>query len=216
MTPRNEGQLLVFGGGFDPPHLGHIQALKDCITFVRPKAVLIPVSADPIGKAARATFEQRLAMARLAFSSFNASVLDWEFTQGIRFTTDLLNVIRDRFHVPTTFCVGADQVLQFETWKNFPKLLSQTNWLVLARRGFNEAELQTKIHAWKHSGYFGIGKKEITILPTEALEISSTEVRSLIERDEMSRASELVTREVFSFIEKEGLYGSRNTNSVRR
>lgn len=216
MNPLKEGQLLVFGGGFDPPHLGHLQALKDCVALTRPKAILVPVSADPIGKTARASFEKRLQMARLAFSELQATVLDWEYTKGIRYTTDLLTAIHGHYQSEVTFCVGADQALKFETWRNFPRVLSQSNWLILARRGFSEAELQIRLRSWQQSGYFGSERRTAKILETNAAEISSTEVRSLLERGEFDQAAKFLSGEVIRFIEKEGLYGSRNTDSLRR
>jgi nicotinate-nucleotide adenylyltransferase len=216
MNPIRQGQTLVFGGSFDPPHAGHVQALSDCINTARPKHVIISVSADPIGKNAQAPFAQRLIMAQLAFAPLGATVLDWEETRKIRYTTDLLKALHNEFQSRLTFCIGSDQALQLETWKNFPGILSQADWLILSRRGFNASELEARLQSWKNNGYLSSAGTQAVSIATTAQEVSSTQIRSLLERNELAQAKTLIPEAVLQFIEKEGLYGSRNTNTLCR
>src|SRR5690242_6332660 len=59
--------VALFGGTFDPPHLGHRQAVRDLIELAGVQRVLILPSASPAYKPTVASREDRVAMARLCF-----------------------------------------------------------------------------------------------------------------------------------------------------
>ena len=128
----------LFGGAFDPPHLGHVavaQAAKR--TFGLPRLVVL-VAAAPGHKDVEAPAEARLELARAAFPDEDVR-LDLHPR-----TIDLLRA--EPFDDPL-FVVGADQFCDFLTWKEPEAVLELTRLAVATRPGFPRARLDPVLAA---------------------------------------------------------------------
>src|SRR5205814_875688 len=76
-------EILIFGGSFDPPHLGHAALLKAAIRRARPdKTYVFPSHRSPLKAGPRASGPERLAMAKLAFAGLPVRVDDFELRQA--------------------------------------------------------------------------------------------------------------------------------------
>lgn len=135
-------KLGIFGGTFDPIHLGHLiiaDAVReheqlDRVLFV-PSFVSPHKQGNPVTAAAH-----RLAMVRAAVAAnpaFEASDLEIE-KGGVSFTVDTLRILASRHQGDRLYLmIGADNMEDFSTWKN-PEEILQTAMLIAMRRpGFS-------------------------------------------------------------------------------
>ena len=189
----------VFGGTFDPPHLGHREAVRGL--FQRPgvKRVLILPAAIPALKQTLTPTLHRIEMAKICFTqSWGDSYppeVEFDFRElsrtGKSFTFDTLQELRTQ--VPElAFVIGADQLLDLKRWHRFPEILGLCHWLVLERKPNGQELSQGVLKDWESSG---IARKQspdlwqitaggssmwLKTVPTDAPSISSTAIREAI------------------------------------
>ncbi len=122
--------LGLYGGSFDPPHLGHVELARRAKQELPLERLLVLVSADPGHKHVDTPAEVRLRLTRAAFPDDDV-VLD-----PTPRTVDLLRA-HPEWRDPL-FLIGADQFCDFPTWKEPADVLRAD-----AARGRNAARLPT-------------------------------------------------------------------------
>jgi len=179
----------VFGGSFDPPHIGHLLAMTAVLSLGRADDILmIPCAAHPFGKAT-APFEDRMAMCRLVAAEDPAgriAVSDIERRRDLSGRTlDTLKAVgQERPDRELRFLVGADILDEKDRWYRFDEI-ERLAPLIVVGRGSSES-----------------GASDGALL--RVAEVSSTEVRRMIAARE--DCSGLVIPSVLSYIEEKGLY----------
>ena len=115
-------RLGVFGGTFDPIHIGHlIIAQEACERLALDRVLFVPARVSPLKQdGTMFTPEQRLEMTRAAVEPdprFVCSTLDIE-RPGPSYTVDTLRLLHDQFQGKATlhFVLGADSLLAFAHW----------------------------------------------------------------------------------------------------
>jgi nicotinate-nucleotide adenylyltransferase len=134
MTPR-----LLYGGTFDPVHLGHLQVARTVARRLGAPVHLLP-SADPPHRAAPgATAAQRARMLELAIAGDPALRLDARELRraGPSYTVDTLAEVRAEVgpDTPVVWVLGIDSVLQLPTWHGWERLPALANLLGVQRPG---------------------------------------------------------------------------------
>jgi nicotinate-nucleotide adenylyltransferase len=125
----------LYGGSFDPPHLGHVAVAREAKDRFGLEKLVILVSADPGHKRVETPAEARLALARAAFPD-DEVVLD----EHAR-TVDTLRA-HPEWHDPL-FLIGADEFCDFLSWKE-PQEMLRLAWLGVATRpGYPRERLQS-------------------------------------------------------------------------
>jgi nicotinate-nucleotide adenylyltransferase len=191
-------RLGVFGGTFDPPHLGHLIVAIDALERLELDRVLLVPAADPPHKpsGAFATAGQRLARTRAAVAGDpRFEVDDLEIRRGgVSFTVDTLRSLRDRQPDAELYLlIGYDQFRSFATWREPAEIARLARLAVLARSGETVAG---------SSAYGELG------VPVTRIDISSTEIRRRVAAGLSIRY--FVPGPVRSIIEEDGLYRDRN------
>jgi len=207
----------LFGGTFNPIHLGHLRGAEEIReAFGLEEVVFIPAAIPP-HKAAGEVIDarHRLEMVRLATATnpyFSTS--DVELSRSEKsYSIDTIRYFRERHQDNLFFILGRDAFVEIETWKEFQKLFSLSNFIVMTRPGNQKMNSSSqlpkvltpvfrydqKVGAWVHLSGHNLYLKEITFL-----DISSTKVRELIEKGESVRY--LIPAEVEDYIQKHGLY----------
>jgi nicotinate-nucleotide adenylyltransferase len=188
-------RIGIFGGTFDPPHKGHIaiaeQAKKqlglDCVYFV--PAYIPPHKHQHSSTSA----EHRLKMMKLAVSSKKESkVSTIELKRrGISYTVDTLQAFKQRFpKTELVLIIGADNLVQFNSWKSPKTILQLVSLAVYKRKGFSLPLKGSTI--------------DFILLKGRMLRISSTEIRNRIEKGFPIRA--LVPKPIVAYIKRHSLY----------
>lgn len=188
--------VVVFGGTFDPPHVGHLVVADDVYYRLQPSAVLFMPAATPPHKleGVHTAAETRLHMVRLAVAGdrrFVASALEVE-RGGVSYTVDTVAALRAAGFGDVTVAVGADNLAEVTTWKGWGLLLAEARLVALTRPGYDLAAAPAEL-----AGKFE--PLEVTPIP-----VSSTLVRNRVK--ERAPFRYLVPRAVFDFILSSRLY----------
>ncbi len=139
-------RIGVYGGTFDPPHLGHLILAETAADSLALARVLFVPAADPPHKAAatiRATAAHRLAMVELAIAGnprFALSRVDVD-RPGPHYSVDMLRLLRAQFPAAElVFLIGVDSLRDLPTWSR-PRELLRLATLGVMRRPFVEVDL---------------------------------------------------------------------------
>lgn len=212
-------RIGVFGGTFDPIHYGHLRLAEEARERFGLEVVMFLPACVPPHKTTRrvAPAAHRLEMVRKAVAGNPAfQVSDLECSRpGASYSVESLRLLKGIKgpEAELFFLVGLDAFLCIHTWKAYPELFAVSNWIVLGRAGFGPsgkkalpARLSRIFHydpkerAWVHpSGH------RVFFRGFRSLEISGTEIRSLLESGRSVRY--LVPEEVADYIKLHGLYG---------
>ena len=190
-------RIGVFGGTFDPPHLGHLVVAADAYQALHLDRLFWIPAARPPHKLGRvhATAEQRLAMVGAALDGderFTVSDLELR-RQGPSFTVDTLRALRKQNPGSELFfLIGADALREIDTWRE-PEEVARLAHLVVLARGDGENGT-TVLHP----------RLPIRMVPVTRIDISATEIRRRVARGESIRY--FVPDAVREIIRREKLY----------
>lgn len=200
-------KICIYGGSFNPPHLGHTAALRAVRTAIEPDVTLvIPDRIPPHKELTPGSPEpsERLLMTMLAFSSEpGVEVSDMELHRsGKSYTVDTVRELRDcNPDAELYLVVGTDMLTTFEQWHDYRALLAQVTLVALARTSDEHAEVE-RFSAYLRETY---GARVIA-LPAEPIPVTSTDVRRLLPQ---RRGSEYLAPDVYAHIIQQRLYGAK-------
>jgi nicotinate-nucleotide adenylyltransferase len=181
----------LFGGAFDPPHVGHVALVRTAKEALGVERVLVLVSAAPGHKRIDTPAAARLALARAAFPD-DEVVLD----EHAR-TVDLLRS-HPEWSDPV-FLVGADEFCDFPGWKEPDEVLRLARLGVATRPGYPRERLRRALDALEHP-------ERVLFFELEPLPVASHQLRARLARGEDAR--DAIPAAVLARIERDGLYSS--------
>ncbi|MGN0622657.1 MAG: nicotinate (nicotinamide) nucleotide adenylyltransferase [Oscillospiraceae bacterium] len=192
----------VFGGTFNPVHLGHERLLREVLKAVSIDRVIVMPSKIPPHKQAEslASESDRLEMCRLAFSGMdNVSVSDYEFKrQGKSYSVYTVRHLKEIFPDDKLyFIMGSDMLLSFHEWYQYEEILSMCGIICLSRCDKDTGELEAYAETLRD-------KADVIILNVEPFEISSTEIRRRLKNHE--DCSCYLNKNVVQYISDKNLY----------
>ena len=136
-------RVALFGGSFDPPHLGHMAVAEAAAdAFALDRLLFAPAGRQPLKLGRAATgFADRLAMVSIACredARFEPSSIDGPRQDGApNYTVDTLARLREQEPGVELFClVGMDSFLDMGRWREPEKLLTLAQWIVATRPGY--------------------------------------------------------------------------------
>lgn len=202
----------IYGGTFNPPHLGHLTAAAAVIATLKlDKLLLIPASIPPHKDlpAGSATAEQRLEMTRMAGEQLGlgskVETLDMEVRRaGKSFTSDTLAELKAQFPEDELWLLmGTDMFLSFETWHEPEKIASLAG---IAAFGRTKADMEPQFSAQRDKLYRLYPDARIfTLTVPGVIDISSTELR---EQLASGTGENLLPPAVYGYILRNHLYGT--------
>ena len=200
----------IFGGTFDPIHLGHMEVAKLAISEMNlDKVIFVPARCPQLKThVPKASPQHRLDMVKLALGKkkmFEAS--DIEITRkGPTFTFDTLEEIKESCSQKTGlwFIVGSDAFSEFDKWENYEGILRISNICVVRRSG-NKQELDQ----FRHIKRLASGNN-VTVINRMPPQISSSRVREIIKEEK--EVKKLLDPKVYSYIIRNELYGNIEEN----
>jgi nicotinate-nucleotide adenylyltransferase len=194
-------RLGIFGGSFDPIHLGHLILAELCREACRLDRVWLVVAGEPPHKPRKRTaVEHRLEMTRLAVaghSAFEVSELE-AHRPGPHYSVDTLQTVRDqRPQDELFFLIGADSLADLPTWREPQRVLQLATLVVANRPGTEPSTLPSSFTPPPDAPAI----QTVTIPP---IGISSSELRRRVAEGASIRYQ--VPRAVEVYIEAQGLY----------
>lgn len=174
-------KIGIFGGCFNPPHLGHIRGAEAAARALGlDRVLLVPAFEVPHKQLSLSspTPQQRLAMTYLAAEGREKlDVSDIEIAQKAQgYTWDTLLALREKYpQAAFTLLLGSDQFGIFPQWKNAEQIVALADLAVLSRgqKGEGEAIAQTAREL------SALGAR-VAVLDNPVTEISSTQLRRLL------------------------------------
>jgi nicotinate-nucleotide adenylyltransferase len=196
--------LGVFGGTFDPPHLGHLAAAQEALERCGLERVLfVPSERNPLKLDDRISpTEHRVAMTQLAIADDPRYALSYADVggDGPSFTVDLLGRLRqEHAGAELAFISGMDVLHELHRWREPLRILELARLIVIARPG-SERVAPNAIDARLPGA-----SRRITVVETPGVAISSTELRQRVAEGRSLRY--LVPERVAAYIAEHGLYG---------
>jgi nicotinate-nucleotide adenylyltransferase len=189
-------RLGIFGGTFDPPHVGHLVTAVNVRHELALDRVLLVVSGQPwqkIGTRPITPAEDRFAMVEAAVGNvegLEASRIEID-RPGLSFTTDTLEELRRQDPRPDLFVIlGSDAAAGLTTWERADEVRRWSTLVVVERPGANEAA--------PPEGWSWIR------VEAPRLEVSSTDLRARVV--DGRPLDYLLTPDVIACIEKRSLY----------
>ncbi|MGH8191103.1 MAG: nicotinate-nucleotide adenylyltransferase [Rhodanobacteraceae bacterium] len=132
-----ERPLAIFGGTFDPVHVGHLRAAWEAAELLGAEARLVPARVPPHRPQPVASAEQRVAMLRAALRGQDRLALDLREIDraGPSFTFDTLTDLREEMGAerPMVLLIGADAFAGLESWHRWQELFGLAHVCVLTR-----------------------------------------------------------------------------------
>ena len=195
-------RIGIFGGSFDPPHIGHIHAAKQAVqTLGLDRLLLIPAHIAPHKSGSIADAPHRLQMLRLAAQELpNAEVSDLELLRhGPSFTYETVEQVRDAYpHAEIFLLMGSDMFLSFHNWK-YPEKILKIATLAVFYRGHRDEK--ARVEAKKAE--FDAAGHRVQLIENDVVDISSTQLRRLLA---FGCADKFLPDGVGEYIRQSGLY----------
>lgn len=183
-------RVCLFGGSFNPPHVGHVFLSAWALSTRRfDELRWVPANAHAFGKEL-ASFDERMEMCRRAIAVLDdrVTVSDVERRIGGQSRTIVTLEHLEAEEPGTTFTLlmGADLLQQLPRWERGAELLERFETLVIGRSGHEESRG----------------------LPVTLPDISSHAVRDAVSEGRWSAVEGCVTHDVVAYIRERGLYVS--------
>lgn len=203
-------KIGIYGGSFNPPHLGHLAAAKAAAAVLGlDKLLIVPAGIPPHKEvpAGSPTAEQRLAMAeifvdqlRMPFAEcWNVEVL----REGKSYTADTLRQAKELWPDSELWLLmGTDMFLSLHLWREPETIMKLAGICAFGRAEKDSEELFEPQRKYLSEAY---GAKIVTVSIPDLVEISSTEVRAMMEKDE---GGAYLPQAVMGYILREKLYGT--------
>ncbi len=189
----------VFGGTFNPIHVGHLEVAREAVRQLGLSQVVFAPTGHPPHKpvVGGISGELRYEMVRRAVADqpeFAVSRVELEM-DGPAYTVNTVTALKDVYPQGIACLVGADIFLKIEEWKDSERLLASCPFIVAPREGISP-------DAFRESPF---DRAELYFLEMEEIDVSSRQIRERY-RDGVPPEG-LVPAAVDSFIRERGLYG---------
>ena len=188
----------VFGGAFDPPHLGHVALVRAALDHFGFERLLAVPAGDPPHKEVTTPAGIRARLAELAFADTpEVEISPLELAPGgPRYTVDTLQRLRGSYD-DLTLLVGADQFADFLRWREPDRVLELATLAVASRPGYDDEKLRPVLAALERP-------ERVSFFSIPAHPVSSHEIRARV-RDGLP-IDDLVPTAVAGEIARLGLY----------
>ena len=206
-------KIGIYGGTFNPPHLGHVAAARAVFELLKLDLLLLVPDGQPPHKdlpAGSATAEQRLEMTRLAGEQLGLGekvrVLDLELRRpGRSYTAETLEELRRQYPADELWLLmGTDMFLTLQTWRQPERILSLAG---IAAFGRTEADTEELFALQRDYLYHTYPQARLfTLTIPGVVDVSSTDLRERLSRGE---GGHLLPPAVYGYILREGLYNTR-------
>lgn len=208
MDPQRLG---IFGGTFDPVHIGHLIVAEQCREAARLDRVLFMPAARPPHKLDEeiTPFAQRVEMLSLAIAGQPAFAIDQREKDraGPSFTVDTLTQIHEQHPNTELFLIiGADTLHDFPGWYRPERILQLATLLVVDRP--NDEGVARPVRNASDSGPL----PPATRVDMPLIGVASTDIRNRMRSGRSIRF--LTPRPVEIYIQEKGLYRSPSQNKL--
>ena len=186
---------IIFGGAFDPIHLGHINMALMASKHFDADVIFVP-SPIAIWKNSSAPIEDKIEMIKLSiqnYSRFSISLFEVDTGKELNYSIDTIHYFKSKYpNDEIYYLIGSDQVNEFHRWKKCDEIAKLAHIIFFSRPGFNEKEENIK-------------KFDMQEIVGKTMDISSSDIRTL--------KSLKIDDKVIKYIEDNNLYYIKKVRS---
>ena len=196
----------IFGGSFDPVHLGHLKTAKSIKKELNFERLFLLPCHDPVHKnSLHYSPKQRLEMLNLAIKDYPSLEIDTREIdrEGNSYMIDTLADLTEEFKGKTIcLIIGMDSFLSFKTWKKWDEFARLVHLIILPRNtdGLNEKSLETFDLALDNNDLNISSSGLLYFSNSELIDISSTDIRGKIASNQ--KLDGLMPSSVIKFLQK--------------
>jgi nicotinate-nucleotide adenylyltransferase len=202
-------KIALFGGTFDPVHLGHTTVAADAAKHIgAEKIIFVPAKRSPLkGFFPKAGDSDRFKMISLAIAhNKNFQVSDYELKRPEpSYTLETVRKFQTDYEGDTSiyWLIGADSIDELQLWYGITDLIDECNLSTMLRAGCKPPNFAKFEDIW---GSDRVEKLQRNVIQTSLVDISSTEIRSRLAagRD----VTDMLHPAVLDYIRKHDLYKS--------
>ncbi|HEX6046510.1 MAG TPA: nicotinate-nucleotide adenylyltransferase [Pyrinomonadaceae bacterium] len=203
-------RIALYGGTFDPIHLGHLEIARRVLElFEIEKVLFVPAQLAPhkIGRPVTGPIHRYAMLALATQNDPRLSISTFELdAPNRRYTVDTIEHFQRVFGESTElfFIMGADSWSEITTWREWERLLTMVNHIVVTRPGHHVDETLPAPNA--------------RVVFTDAVmkDISATNIRRLTSEGRLEELAQLVPAPVAEYIKKYELYRETNETKLNR
>ena len=200
-------RIGIYGGSFNPPHIGHLAAAKQAVSRLNlDRLLMVPANVAPhkVLPPNSPTALQRMEMLRIAAADCpQIEISDVELCrEGVSYTWQTIQALRESNpHAELILIMGTDMFLSFRHWKNPEKILEDASLAVFYRGNWGEhAAIDAEKAYWEEKGV------RVQLVENDIINISSTQMRRLLI---FRCAADFLPAGVLDYIREHYLYDTR-------
>src|SRR6201988_1434365 len=214
-------RIALYGGTFDPVHLGHIEiARRVSQLFEIEKVIFIPAQMAPhkIGRPVTEPIHRYAMLALATQDDRQLSISTFELdAPDRRYTVDTVqhfqHVLGDETEL--FFIMGADSWSEITTWREWERLLTITNHIVVTRPGHEPmtthvGAVAKRIVDLRSATQSDRQTPKIFFTDVVMKDVSATRIRRLASEDRTGELTDLLPAVVLEYIKKYGIYRELN------
>ena len=140
-------KICLFGGTFDPPHIGHLLISQTTCEVEEFDKILFIPAYNPPHKKDISPIDHRVKMVKLSISGnpkFELSDIEIK-REGISYTIDTIRALKKEMNLTrenTYYLMGSDSLLDFHNWREPEAILNECQVIVAIRPGFRPSDIQ--------------------------------------------------------------------------
>ena len=194
-------KVCLFGGTFDPPHIGHLLIAQTVCEVENFDKVLFIPAFSPSHKNGITSVDHRINMIKIAIEDnpkFEYSNVDI-VRKGTSYTIDSIIDIKNKLNLKKQevyYLIGSDSLIDLKNWKEPKKILDEAKVIVAIRPGFRPSDIPHWI------------LKDVHFANIPRFELSSSKIRSRWVADLTIRY--MVTLPIWEYINENNLYSFSN------
>jgi len=175
-----EKKIILFGGTFDPIHVGHTTVIAFALEQIgAEKVIFIPAKQSPLKMfSPKISNEDRMKIITLAIcENQNFELSDHEIKKsGFSYTLETVRYFHSLYSedVSLYWLTGADSLDELSHWYGILDLIDECNLSVMYRAGCKEPDFSRFMDAW---GQERVEKLQRNVIKTPLIDISSTQIR---------------------------------------
>ncbi len=200
-------RIGIYGGTFNPPHIGHLEAAKQAVSRLNlDRLLMVPAGIAPhkVLPPNSPTAQQRLTMLRIAAADCpQIQVSDVELCrEGVSYTWQTVRTLRQQNpQAELILIMGTDMFLSFREWKKPEEILKDASLAVFYRGDRGEhAAIDAEKAYWEGKGI------RVHLVQNDVINISSTQMRRLLI---FRCAADFLPAGVLDYIREHYLYDTR-------
>ncbi|MDO5017849.1 MAG: nicotinate (nicotinamide) nucleotide adenylyltransferase [Lagierella massiliensis] len=191
----------VFGGTFNPLHLGHLIIAQEVKEYLNLNKIIFIPSGNPPHKSLQVSREDRLKMVELGISdNENFLIEDYEIKKKSRsYSVETIAYLEKKYRCTGLyFIIGEDSFMEIEKWYKYKELISKVKLIVVNRNTKYAEKIENKILRYRHKGY------DVDWIKIPYLDISSSYIREGFKSGKDPRY--YLPDKVYEYITDRGLY----------